>query len=66
MKSKSLFFALIVLSLSAAPAFSQDAGKQKPNASGAPKDAAQAKDSPKDSEDDLRRAIEVISWVSGG
>jgi thiol-disulfide isomerase/thioredoxin len=59
-KSKSLFVALIVLSLSIAPAlaYSQDAGKQKPNASGAQKDAANAKDSPKDSEDDLRRAIE--------
>jgi thiol-disulfide isomerase/thioredoxin len=51
-KSIFLSVALIALSLSAAPAFSQDAGKQKP------KDAAQAKDSPKDSEDDLRRAIE--------
>jgi len=51
--------ALIAFSLSVAPAFAQDAdGKQKPKASGAPKDAAQAKDSPKDSEDDLRRAIE--------
>jgi thiol-disulfide isomerase/thioredoxin len=50
---------LIALSLSIAPAFAQDdAGKQKPNASGAPKDAAQAKGSPKDSEDELRRAIE--------
>ncbi|MGH9755345.1 MAG: redoxin family protein [Blastocatellia bacterium] len=49
---KSLFVALIVLSLLVAPAVAsaQDAGK--------PKDAAQAKDSPKDSEDDLRRAIE--------
>jgi thiol-disulfide isomerase/thioredoxin len=50
---------LIALSLSVAPAFAQDdAGKQKPKSSGAPKDAAQAKDSPKDSEDELRRAIE--------
>jgi thiol-disulfide isomerase/thioredoxin len=59
-KSKSIFVVLIALSLSVAPAVAstQDAGKQKPNASGAPKDAAQAKDSPKDSEDDLRRAIE--------
>jgi thiol-disulfide isomerase/thioredoxin len=57
-KSKSLFVALIALSLAIAPAFAQDAGKQKPNASGAPKDAAQTKDSPKDSEDDLRRAVE--------
>jgi len=57
-KSIFLSVALIAFTLSAAPAFSQDAGKQKPNASGAPKDAAQAKDSPKDSEDDLRRAIE--------
>jgi thiol-disulfide isomerase/thioredoxin len=57
-KSKSLFAALIALSLLVAPAFSQGAGKQNPNESGAPKDAAQAKDSPKDSEDDLRRAIE--------
>ncbi len=59
MKPTLLFVALIALSLSVAPAFAQDdAGKQKPNASGAPKDAAQAKGSPKDSEDDLRRAIE--------
>src|SRR5262245_13879585 len=51
--TRLLFVALIALSLSVAPAFAQDAaGKQKP------KDAAQAKDSPKDSEDDLRRAIE--------
>jgi thiol-disulfide isomerase/thioredoxin len=57
-KSKSLLVALIALSLLVAPAFSQYAGKQNPNASGAPKDAAQAKDSPKDSDDDLRRAIE--------
>jgi thiol-disulfide isomerase/thioredoxin len=58
-KSTLLFVALIALSLSVAPAFAQDdSGKQKPNASGAPKDAAQAKGSPKDSEDDLRRAIE--------
>jgi len=47
------------LSLSVAPAFAQDAdSKQKPKTSGAPKDAEQAKDSPKDSEEDLRRAIE--------
>ncbi|HKQ93671.1 MAG TPA: redoxin family protein [Blastocatellia bacterium] len=58
MKSKLPFVALIALSLLVAPAFSQDAGKQNPNASGASKDAAQAKDSPKDSDDDLRRAIE--------
>jgi thiol-disulfide isomerase/thioredoxin len=58
-KSKSLFVALIALSLSVAPAFAQDAArKQKPKESGAPKDAAQAEDSPKDSEDELRRAIE--------
>jgi thiol-disulfide isomerase/thioredoxin len=58
-KPTLLFVALIALSLSVAPAFAQDgAGKQKPNASGAPKDAAQAKGSSKDSEDDLRRAIE--------
>jgi len=58
-KSKSLFVALIALSLLVASAFAQDAdGKQKPKASDAPKDAAQAKDSKKDSEDDLRRAIE--------
>jgi thiol-disulfide isomerase/thioredoxin len=57
-KSKSLFVALIALSLLVASAFSQDAGRQNPNASGAPKDAAQAKDSPKDSDDELRRAIE--------
>jgi thiol-disulfide isomerase/thioredoxin len=50
---------LFALSLLVAPAFAQDAdGKQKPKASDAPKDAAQAKDSKKDSEDDLRRAIE--------
>jgi len=54
-----LFVALIALSLSVAPAFAQDdAGKQKPKASGAPKDAAQPVDSPKDSDDELRRAIE--------
>ncbi len=59
MKPILLFVALIVLSLSVAPAFAQDdPGKQKPKASGAPKDGAQAKDSPKDSEDELRRAIE--------
>ena len=59
MKSTLLFVALIALSLSVAPTFAQDdAGKQNPKASGAPKDAAQAKDSPKDSEDELRRAIE--------
>jgi len=58
-KPTLLFVALIALSLSVAPAFAQDdAGKKKPNASGQPKDAAQAKGSPKDSEDDLRRAIE--------
>jgi thiol-disulfide isomerase/thioredoxin len=58
-KPTLLFVALIVLSLSVAPAFAQDdAGKQNPKASGAPKDGAQAKDSPKDSEDELRRAIE--------
>jgi thiol-disulfide isomerase/thioredoxin len=58
-KSTLLFVALIALFLSVAPAFAQDdAGKQNPKASGAPKDAAQAKDSPKDSEDELRRAIE--------
>jgi thiol-disulfide isomerase/thioredoxin len=57
-KSILLSVVLIALSLSAAPAFSQDAVKQKPDTSGAPKDAAQAKESPKDSEDDLRRAIE--------
>jgi thiol-disulfide isomerase/thioredoxin len=52
-KPTLLFVALIALSLSVAPAFAQDeAGKQKPKASGAPKD------SPKDSEDELRRAIE--------
>jgi thiol-disulfide isomerase/thioredoxin len=60
-KSKSPFAAWIVLSLLIAPAlaFAQGAqGAGKPNAS---KDASQAKDSPpasKDSEDDLRRAIE--------
>ncbi|HKC84726.1 MAG TPA: redoxin family protein [Blastocatellia bacterium] len=59
MKPTLLSVALIVLSLSVAPAFAQDdAGKQKPKASGAPKDVAQAKESPKDSEDELRRAIE--------
>jgi thiol-disulfide isomerase/thioredoxin len=58
-KPKLLFVALIALSLSVAPAFAQDdAGKQKPKASGAPKDAAQPVDSPKDSDDELRRAIE--------
>jgi len=58
-KPALLSVALIVLSLSVAPAFAQDdAGKLKPKASGAPKDAAQAKESPKDSEDELRRAIE--------
>jgi thiol-disulfide isomerase/thioredoxin len=58
-KPKLLFVALIALSLSVALAFAQDdAGKQKSKSSGAPKDAAQAKDSPKDSEDELRRAIE--------
>src|SRR5262245_38380652 len=51
-KSTLLSVVLIALSLSVAPAFAQDADKQKPNASGAPKA------SPKDSEDDLRRAIE--------
>lgn len=57
MKSKSLFVLLIALSLLIAPAVAsaQDAGK--PNASDASKGAAQAKDSPKDSEDDLRHAI---------
>ena len=59
MKPILLSVALIVLSLSVAPAFAQDAdSKQKPKTSGAPKDAEQAKDSPKDSEEDLRRAIE--------
>jgi thiol-disulfide isomerase/thioredoxin len=58
-KPTLLFVALFALSLSVTPTFAQDdAGKQKPNAPGAPKDAAQAKGSPKDSEDDLRRAIE--------
>src|SRR5262245_50655916 len=50
-KSKSLIVALIALSLLVAPAFAQDGA-------GKPKDAAEAKDSPKDSEDDLRRAVE--------
>ena len=54
MKSKSLFVALSVLSLSLASA----RAASKPNAQDAPKNAAQAKDSPKDSEDDLRSAIE--------
>ncbi len=60
MKSKSLFAALIVLSLlvASAVASAQDAGKPSANAPDGPKGAAQAKDSPKDSEDDLRRAIE--------
>src|SRR5262245_8731703 len=58
-KSKSLFIAMIALSLLIAPASARDAaGRPKANASGAPQDAAQAKDPPKDSEDDLRRAIE--------
>jgi thiol-disulfide isomerase/thioredoxin len=58
-KPTLLFVALIALSLSVAPTFAQDdASKQKPKASGAPKDAAQAKDPPKDSDDELRRAIE--------
>ncbi|HMB26665.1 MAG TPA: redoxin family protein [Blastocatellia bacterium] len=59
MKPILLFVALIALSLSVVPAFAQDdAGKQKPKSSGAPKDAAQPVDSPKDSDDELRRAIE--------
>jgi thiol-disulfide isomerase/thioredoxin len=59
-KSKSLLFPLIALSLLVAPALAsaQAPGKPSANVSDAPKDAAQAKDSPKDSEDDLRRAIE--------
>jgi thiol-disulfide isomerase/thioredoxin len=59
-KSKSLFVALVALSLSAASAFAaaQGPGKPKADAPDAPKDAAQTKNSPKDSEDDLRRAIE--------
>jgi len=53
---------LIALPLLIAPAFAFAQGAAKPNAPNASKDAqkgvAQAKDPPKDSEDDLRRAIE--------
>jgi thiol-disulfide isomerase/thioredoxin len=51
---------LIALSLLVAPAYAytQDSGKPNTNTSGAPKDADRTKDSPKDSDDDLRRAIE--------
>ena len=61
MKSKLLFAALIALSLLTAPAFGQkpDSGKPKADASQSPdsqKDAA--KEAAKDSDADLRRAIE--------
>ncbi len=60
MKSNSLFATLIILSLSVASprASAQDAGKRNAKDSDARKDAAQVKDSPRDSDDDLRRAIE--------
>ncbi|MCG3161603.1 MAG: Thiol-disulfide oxidoreductase ResA [Acidobacteria bacterium] len=61
MKSKLLFIALIASSLLIAPAFAlvQDSGKQKANAqqgTDAPKDAP--KEPAKDSDEDLRRAIQ--------
>jgi thiol-disulfide isomerase/thioredoxin len=59
-KSKSIFIALIALSLLAAPAFAQGAGKpDRPNESeGATQGKGSQKDSRKDSDDDFRHAIE--------
>ncbi len=53
MKSKLLFSALLVFFVVSAPAFAQKPDADKTNAS-----ASQANDPAKDSEDDLRRAIE--------